>query len=406
MFGFIRDNAKFLAAGFLLTFSSSFGQTFFISVFAGGIRADFGLSNGEWGGLYAAATTASALVMVWAGTLTDVIRVRVLGPASLLLLALATTSMALAQTWFQLIAVIFVLRFLGQGMLSHVAQVAMARWYVARRGKALAIATLGFSFGESFLPLTLVWLMGVFAWRDLWFVAAGIVLVLVPVIRWLLVQERTPRAAAARNEAAGMAGRHWTRGQALRDPLFWYLFPAIAGPSAFMTALFFHQVHIAHAKGWEHAHLVAIFPLYTFAGIGSMLLSGWALDRFGAARLVPYSQLPHAAGFALLWSATTIPGAVPAYMLLGVGAGAYSTLFTAFWAEFYGTRHLGGIRSMVAAVMVLGSAIGPGLTGALIDRGISFPDQMVGVAAWFLLASALIAFGVGRAARASARAAA
>ena len=43
---FLRDNAPFLSVGVLLTFVSSFGQTFFISVFAGEIRAEFGLSHG------------------------------------------------------------------------------------------------------------------------------------------------------------------------------------------------------------------------------------------------------------------------------------------------------------------------------------------------------------------------
>ena len=405
MLGFVRDNAKFLAAGFLLTFSSSFGQTFFISVFAGGIRADFGLTNGEWGGLYAAATTASAIVMVWAGTLTDVIRVRALGPLSLILLAAAASGMAFARGWLELVAVIFALRLVGQGMLSHVAQVAMARWFVARRGRALALASLGFSLGESFLPLAVVALMSLAAWRDLWLLAAVVSLALVPAIRWLLTLERTPRAASDRDEAAGMGGRHWRRVEVLRDPLFWLIAPAVAGTSAFMTALFFNQVNIAETKGWELAHLVALFPLYTVCAILATLVSGWAVDRLGAARLVAFSQLPHAAGFALLWRAESLPAALPAYALLGLGAGAYATLFTAFWAEVYGTRYLGGVRSMVTAVMVLGSAIGPGLTGAVIDLGIDFPGQMPGVSAWFLFTSALIALGVGRAARLSARAA-
>ena len=69
----------------------------------------------------------------------------------------------------------------------------------------------------------------------------------------------------------------------------------------------------------------------------------------------------------------------------------------AFWAEFYGTRNLGGIKALAAAVMVLGSAIGPGLTGYLIDFGIIFQDQMVGIAVYFLISSSLVWVGVTRA---------
>ena len=46
---FLSENIQWLAAGILLTFLSSFGQTFFISIFAGEIRSTFGLSHGQWG---------------------------------------------------------------------------------------------------------------------------------------------------------------------------------------------------------------------------------------------------------------------------------------------------------------------------------------------------------------------
>ncbi|MCP3970049.1 MAG: MFS transporter, partial [Rhodobacteraceae bacterium] len=124
---FVRSNAPFLAAGVLLTFCSSFGQTYLISVFAGEIRAEFGLSHGDWGGIYATGTFASAVVMVWAGVLTDHFRVRLLGAVILVLLALACLAMALAPGAWALPFVIFALRFAGQGMTTHIAMVAMAR---------------------------------------------------------------------------------------------------------------------------------------------------------------------------------------------------------------------------------------------------------------------------------------
>ncbi len=397
MFLFLRENAPYLATGFLLTFASSFGQTYFISIFAGEIQGEFGLSHGEWGGIYAAATMASAVVMIWAGTLTDHYRVRILGPIALLCLAFATIAMAASANWIWLLVSIFALRLFGQGMLSHIGVVAMARWYVAVRGRALSIAGLGYSLGESCLPLIFVALMAFADWRSLWIVAAIILIALIPVIRRLLRVERTPQSSADRDEAVGMGGRHWSRVEALRHWLFWMLVPAIAGASAFLTALFFQQVHLAEVKGWEHARLVAIFPLYTLCGIGSMLLSGWALDKFGTAALIPFSQLPISAGFAVIWATDGFLGAVLGFVLVGLSHGAYSTLFNAFWAEFYGTKHLGGIKSLAAAFMVFGSAVGPGITGLSIDRGIDFPDQMLVIAGFFLIASAISCLGVQRA---------
>lgn len=396
---FLAGNAPWLGAGVLLTFLSSFGQTFFISIFAGQIRAEFGLSHGGWGSLYALGTLVSAGVMVWAGGLTDRYRVRALGAAVLGGLAVAAMAMAVNRWAVLLPVVIFLLRLFGQGMCSHIAMVAMTRWFTASRGKALSIATLGFAVGEAVLPMLFVAAMALIDWRLLWVASATVALLGVPALMWMLGNERAPQSLAQRHSATGMTGRHWTRSETLRTPLFWFMAPALLGPSAFITAFFFHQVHLAQTKGWAHLQLVALFPIYTGASILAMFASGWALDRWGTARMMPFYQLPLAIGFGLFSVVQTIPGALVALACLALSVGANSTLPAAFWAEFYGTRHIGAIKAMAAAVMVLGSAIGPGLTGALIDRGVSLTTQFQWIAGFFLLASALVWVGIRRAER-------
>ncbi len=393
---FLRLNAPWLAAGGLLTFLSSFGQTFFISIFAGEIRSEFGLSHGEWGGIYSLGTTTSAIVMIWAGALTDRFRVRGLGALILLALAGACIAMASVKAAWALVFVIFALRFTGQGMTSHIAVVAMARWFVATRGRALAIATLGFSVGEALLPVLFVALMAFVDWRVLWIIAAIIALAGIPVLSLLLRNERTPQSMAHENPSLGMFGRHWTRNQTLRHPLFWFMVPALLGPSAFGTALFFHQVHYAEIKGWEHVQLVSLFPLYTLFGIGSRLISGWALDRFGTPRLMPFFQLPMVLAFVAFGMTTSISGALIGFFFMALTTGANSTLPNAFWAEFYGTQNIGSIKAMAAAVMVFGSAIGPGITGVLIDLGMGWDTQMVAIAAYFVLTTVMMTVGITR----------
>lgn len=394
---FLRDNAPWLSAGVLLTFLSSFGQTYFISIFAGGIRDAFALSHGQWGGIYALGTTASAVAMVWAGGLTDRYRVRGLAPLVLVLMAGACLAMAINPVWWMLPLVIFALRFTGQGMLSHLAVVAMARWFVAARGKALSVATLGFALGEAFLPLLFVALLALLDWRMLWVLAGLVALLGIPGLMLLLRTERTPQSWAAGGQSFGMQDRHWTRGQTLGHFLFWFMTPALLGPSAFNTAFFFHQVHYAEIKAISHVELVAMFPVYTAVGIGAMVLSGWALDRLGTARLLPFMQLPMVVAF-LCFAAAQGPALVLAgFVFLALTTGANSTLPNAFWAEFYGTAHLGSIKAMAAAVMVLGSAMGPGLTGLAIDLGLGLERQYVIVAGYFVFTSVMMAIGVARA---------
>ena len=396
---FLTSNAPWLAAGGLLTLLSSFGQTFFISIFAAEIQSEFSLSHGEWGGIYAIGTTASAAVMVWAGGLTDMFRVRNIGSVILALLAVACLAMALNPYVWALPVVIFCLRITGQGMTSHIAVVAMARWFVAARGKALSIATLGFSVGEAVLPFIFVTLLTMMDWRWLWVLAAAVAFAGIPILIALLKRERTPQSMASENASLGMNARHWGRMEALRHPLFWFMVPAILGPSAFNTAFFFHQVYFAELKGWEHLTLVSMFPVYTTVSIAAMIASGWALDKFGTPRLIPFFQLPMVAAFLCFAYAQSIALTVVGFVMLGLTSGANSTLPSAFWAEFYGTRYIGSIKALAAAFMVLGSAIGPGLTGLLIDQGLGLETQFIGVAAFFIFTSILIWIGVRRYAR-------
>tara|TARA_R110002124_G_scaffold85382_1_gene221579 strand:- start:4237 stop:5448 length:1212 start_codon:yes stop_codon:yes gene_type:complete len=388
---FVRDNALWLGTGVLLTFLSSFGQTFFISIFAGRIRADFGLSYGAWGGIYAAATMASAAVMIFAGGLTDRVRVRVLGPAVILGLALAVLGMSLAQGVWMLALAVFGLRLFGQGMIGHTAMVAMSRWFVATRGRAVGIAGLGYSVGEALLPLGFVALMAVFGWRELWVgVALGLVLVS-PVLFLALGQERTPQSFAQSQSASGMQGRHWTRAEVMKSRFFWLMVPSLLGPSAWGTAFFFHQVHIAEVKGWAHAVIVAMFPVFTIVAVVFLQIAGWVVDRYGSARLMPLFMLPSAAGFIVFALAQSPWWGVLGMALMGASVGMNGTLGSTIWAEAFGTRHLGAIRAMTTAGMVLGSAIGPGLTGVIIDAGVDFVRQGWGIALFYVVSSALAA---------------
>jgi len=390
---FLKDNAPWLAAGALLSLSSSFGQTFFISIFAGQIQGEFNLSSGAWGGIYALATTVSALLMVWAGVLTDHFRVRQLGAAVLGLLALSCILMAVTQSALVLVFAIFALRFTGQGMTSQIAIVGTARWFVATRGRALSVVSMGFALGQAVLPLVFVALLTIWPWRWLWVLAAGLALTAIPVLVALLRSERTPQSVAESQQTVGMSERHWPRSQVWRHWLFWLMVPLMLGPPAWGTALFFQQVHLAEVKGWHLVEFVALFPIYTVASVTSTFLSGWALDKVGTNRLMSWVMLPWTIGFLLLSYADTLFLAGIAMAVIGLGVGAGATLPGAFWAEHFGTRHLGSIKALIAAIMVFGSAIGPGITGGLIDLGIDFPHQMVAIAIYFALAGIIAAIG-------------
>ena len=391
---FIRSNIAWLLAGLILALNSSFGQTFFISIFAGKIQAYFNLSHGDWGSIYMIGTLASAATMIWAGTSSDIFRARSIGVFVLVGLSLSTLLMALNPAVWLLPFIVFLLRFLGQGMLPHISSVSMSRWFVSQRGKALAISNTGYALGEALLPVLFTILMLSYHWQHLWIFASVFCFLMVPLIWVLLKNERTPQSLAKEVIAFGMLGKSWSRKEVIRHPLFWFMLPALIGPSACTTSFFFQQVYFAEIKGWTHLQLVALFPIYTLVAIIFNLVSGWALDKFGLDRIIPFYQIPLVFAFILFYFVSTQLGLALGLCFLAISAGANSTLPTAFWAEYYGTKFLGTIKALGTAIMVLGSAIGPGVTGYLIDWGFGIEKQYFIFGLYFMFSTFLMYVGI------------
>lgn len=378
-FLFLRDNVRWVLSGFLLFFLSSFGQTFFLSLCAGDIRREYALSHGEFSALYMTATLASALFLARLGQVVDRYSARRVALPTLLVLALAATAMALSRHVLLLFATLFLLRLSGQGMMSHLAFTLMGRWFSARRGRAVALATLGLNTGEALLPLLFVALSAALGWRGTWGLIAGTLVLALGGVASLLAVERVPRGHEARVEAGARVpppARDWTRAEVLREPLFYPVLLAMVPPAFIGNTLFFHQVHLAELRGWPPGTLASAFPLYAAMTVVFALVSGQLVDRFSARALLPFYLLPLGSALLLLalrpeaWSAFAFMG------LYGITNGFSLSLFGALWPELFGVKHLGSIRAVIVPVLVFASAVGPGLAGFLIDGQVGFTAQL------------------------------
>ena len=400
-FQFVHRNRRFLSFGVLVAFFSAFGQTFFIAVFGPDIRAEFNLSHGDFGGYYAIGTAVSGVTLIWAGKLIDRFDLRWVTAGVASLLILACVFMSIVPVAWALGPAIFALRLSGQGLMSHTAMTAMGRYFEAERGRAVSIAILGFPLGVAVFPGLAVWLSGQFGWRMAWaLVALALTLFLIPVLLWLLkghgARHRFFLAQTTGSTDPGMAARaqptgrrrQWTRAEVLRDPRFYLLCFAITAPSFISTGLFFHQAHLAAAKGWSLAWLAAAFVAYTVGAIGANLAFGPLIDKYGARRLLPYYLYP------LVLACLTIVffnhplSAVALTLFLGLTSGSGQTLVGAAWPEFYGALNLGAIRAMVISMSVGASALSPFVLGWLIDRGASMESMAVGFLVYLALAIA------------------
>lgn len=382
---FIRSNLRWLAGGFLLTYFSSFGQTFFISLSSGQIRHEYGLSHGQFGTIYMLATLASAVTLTRLGEMVDRRSPRDVTLIVVPTLALACIGMALSHHVALLFIVIYLLRLFGQGMMSQNAFTAIGRWFVAQRGRATSLTAIGVNAGEATFPLLFVLLAGAFGWRNAWlFGAAALLLVALPLLSTLVAVERRPQATDRQLPVA--ASKDWTRAQVLRDPLFYLAMAGVLAPGFIGTTVFFHQVYLVELRGWSLATFAASFAFMAMTVVTFSLIAGQLVDRYSAKAVLPTFLLPLGLACMILgfaegqWAAFAFMG------LMGVSYGFTNTVFGSLWPEIYGLKHLGAIRAVTMAMGVFATALGPGLTGYLIDIGVSYPAQIVAMGIYCFVA--------------------
>jgi len=392
---FAASNPRLLAFGFVMLLASSFGQTYFIGTFGPSVRAEFGLSHSSWGGIYMGGTLLSALVLPWSGQLIDRVDLPRYSAFVITALAGACLFMALTPSVAFLIVAIFALRQSGQGLMSHTGATAMARHFPADRGKAVALASMGFGLGEAVLPVLMVLSIALIGWRVTYASAALTSLVLVlPFALWLLRGKRLRHdyttSYPGRQQVSQSHSGSWTRRDVIRDLRFYLLLPAALAPSFIGTALFFHHLTLAEMKGWDITLFTGSYWIYALGSVLSALASGPLIDRLSAVRVLPMYLLPLVLGLVLVWAFANVWWSWPYLFCLGITSGIMYTGLTALWAEIYGVRNLGAIKSLNTAISVFASALGPFFMGVMIDRGVSIENICLIFATYCLMASWLL----------------
>jgi MFS family permease len=400
-----RQQPVFLLFGLLTACLSSFGQTFYIGLFSDDIRTGFGLSHGEYGMFYSLATLASGFTLLWAGRLVDRLDLRLITALTVLVLAVAAISMGLIGHALLLLPVLFLLRLAGQGMMGHIAVTAMGRYFAGSRGRAISVAAMGFPLGEAVFPAISISLVTAIGWQTTWQWAGSALLVIGLPMLMLLLRGHGRRHRAWQLRQRRLSRQHgdadraqWPLRRVLRDTGFWGLMPVVLSPAFLVTGFFFHQGALASAKQWPIEWLAMAFILFATTQTTGLAVAGHLVDRTHAGRLLPFYLLPLAAAMAILFLLSS-PIWVAAYMgLMGLTAGASATIVGAIWAERYGTRHLGAIRSVYTTCMIVSTAASPWLLGMLMDNGISLP-QIAGTAMVWLVLVSLITYRVTRSRR-------
>lgn len=395
-FDFIRSNKRLSAFGPLLTFHSAFGQTFFISLFVPFFLTEFELTNTTFGFLYSGATLTSALLMMLTGQFIDRYDLKWYSAAVAIGLGLSALLMSVAFSAWILIPALVGLRFFGQGLTFHTAQTTMARYFDTLRGKALSVAALGLPLGEASLPSLFAFIIGMVGWRSSWLIIALSALILfLPALILLLRPMETHPARVVTQIAGSDDDIIWKRRHVLRDARFYFFLPAILLTPFMLTGLFLFQLNLAEYKSWSVETIAAAFIAFASFKVIFSLWVGPAIDKYSAKKIFPWFLSPFLLGILALW---LIDHPVAAFLylgLLGVTEGFGMSVKTSLWAELYGIKTIGAIRSMLTTFMIVSTAVSPLLFGWLIDAGYGF-DFILPSAVILTIAVILLAFGVNK----------
>jgi MFS family permease len=397
MLRLIRSEWQLLLFGFLMTFWSSPGQTFLISLFSGEIRAELALSDGEFAAIYSLATLASAMSLIWSGALVDRIDLKKLSLAIVFGLAAGCGLMSISDSIFTLLLSLFMLRQFGQGLMFIISSTAMVRYIDAHKGKATALAGIGYAVSEAVMPGLLVALLLWVGWRQSWQVAAVLLIVtMVPAILYLLRNHRQRHGNyllrlddESADHGRTYRRRQWTRAEVLRDRYFYLFAPGLMSQPLMFTGFIFHQVHLVEAKGWPLIGWATLFSLYAVVSVATKLVSGPLIDRFGAIRMIPLVALPMGVGLVILALADSLAWGGVFLVLTGITVGFQSTAVAPFWSEMYGNQHLGAIKSLGTSAMVFCTALSPIVIGWQIDLGVSMETLAMAAAVYVFLTSTL-----------------
>jgi len=366
----ISLNKKVIFFGFIFTFFSSFGQSFFLGLFNAPIRNELDISHGQFGTIYASATICSSLLLIWVGKKIDDYRLLYYSLFVVLLLSISSLFFSFVNSIYLLTVGIFLMRFSGQGLMSHTSSTTVSRFFEKSRGKALSTIWFGLSTAEFILPVFVTYLILLYSWRSVWQGIALLIIILLPIIIYKCVKNirlDSREEDITRNEKDQI--KDWTRSEVIRDYKFYIIsLNMLAGPWI-ITGIFIYQSFISEAKLWDAYAIPKAFMLYSITSILSLILSGFLVDKFTSRKLLPIINIP------LLFSLLTLilfKHELSAFIflgLIGISNGLANVLGSSTWAEIYGVKHIGSIKALTTALMVFSTAFGTALFGLFIDQG-------------------------------------
>jgi len=367
---------KVIIFGFIFTFFSSFGQSFFLGLFNSSIRDTLSITQGQFGSIYASATLLSSFLLIWVGKKIDDINIFKFAFFVTLLLSFSCFFFSKISSVIFLFIAIFLMRFSGQGMMSHTATTTISRYFTKSRGKALSTCWFGLSTAEFILPVLIVYLLTITTWQNIWISISLLVLIFLPITSFALIKRLNfdSREEIKNEELKEKNIKQWKRIEVLKDYRFYIVCLNMLAMPWIATGVFVYQSFISESKDWGTFVIAQSFMVYSVLSVLTLIVSGFLIDKFTSRRLIVFMNIPLMFSVVVLIFLKNTYSAFIFLGLIGISNGFANVLGSSTWAEIYGVKYIGSIKALTTALMVFSTAFGTALFGLLIDKGFSIED--------------------------------
>jgi len=385
-------NFKVILFGFIFTFFSSFGQSFFLGLFNSSIRDTLSITHGQFGSIYASATLLSSFLLIWIGKKIDDINILKFSSYVVTLLAISCFLFSKISSVVFLFFSIFLMRLSGQGLMSHTATTTISRFFEKSRGRALSTTWLGLSLAEFILPLLIIFLLTFTDWRNIWISISIFVIVVLPIVVFLLVKNINLDSRENSNfkDVKIKDIKQWKRSEVLKDYRFYIICLSMLAMPSIATGTFVYQSFIVASKNWGPYVIAQSFMMYSFLSVITLFLSGFLIDKFSSRKLLIYMNIPLLFSTFVLYYFNSPISSFVFLGLIGISNGLANVLGSATWAEIYGVKYIGSIKALTTALMVFSTAFGTAFFGILIDNSFSIEQIALVSGSYVLIAISLL----------------
>ena len=383
---------KVILFGFIFTFFSSFGQSFFLGLFNAPIRNELGISHGQFGNIYATATICSSLLLIWVGKKIDDYRILNYSLFVIILLFLSALFFSFINSIYFLALGIFLMRFSGQGLMSHTSTTTISRFFERTRGKALSTAWFGLSTAEFILPIFVTYLLVIYSWRSVWQGIAILVIIFLPIVILNTIKsiQLDSREESKNYDNKKIEIKSWRRRDVIKDYRFYIVSLNMLAMPWIATGVFVYQSFISDSKMWETYTIPKAFMVYSITSIVTLFISGFLVDKFTGRKLILFMNIPLLLAMFTLFQFNHEIFAYIFLGLIGVSNGLANILGSSTWAEIYGVKYIGSIKALTTAFMVFSTAFGTAVFGLLIDNGFTIENIALTAAIYILISLFLL----------------